>query len=77
MALALSDSASEDSINLLSNARATAAASQDTLSTIETASMAHLDVSGFSASLSLSLKKTLQFSERFYKQNPETGLWTS
>ena len=54
MALALSDSASEDSINLLSNARATAAASQDTLlSTIETALDAgSLDVSGFSASLS-------------------------
>ena len=36
MALALSDPSNEDSISLLSNARATAAASQDTLlSTIE------------------------------------------
>ena len=53
MALALSDSASEDSINLLSNARATARHLKILLSTIETALDAgSLDVSGFSASLS-------------------------
>ena len=53
MALALSDPSNEDSITLLSNARATAAASQDTLlSTIETSlSSGTLDTSAFVTSL--------------------------
>ena len=53
MALALSDPSNEDSITLLSNARATAAASQDTLlSTIETSlSSGSLDTSAFTTSL--------------------------
>ena len=53
MALALSDPSNEESITLLSNARATAAASQDTLlSTIETSlSSGTLDTSAFDTSL--------------------------
>ena len=53
MALALSDPSNEESITLLSNARATAAASQDTLlSTIETSlSSGTLDTAAFSSSL--------------------------
>ena len=56
MALALSDPSNEDSITLLSNARATAAASQDTLlSTIETSlSSGSLDTSAFSYFIKLS-----------------------
>ena len=53
MALALSDPSNEDSISLLSNARATAAASQDTLlSTIETSlSSNSLDTTAFGTTL--------------------------
>ena len=53
MALALSDPSNEESITLLSNARATAAASQDTLlSTIETSlSSGTLDTAAFNTSL--------------------------
>ena len=53
MALALSDPSNDESITLLSNARATAAASQDTLlSTIETSlSSGTLDTAAFNTSL--------------------------
>ena len=71
MALALSDPTNEDSITLLSNARATAAASQDTLlSTIET-SLSSGTLAAFSTALNSVISKTAQFLEPFFRQKLE------
>ena len=63
MALALSDPSNEDSITLLSNARATAAASQDTLlSTVEASlSSGTLDTSAFVTSLNSVIAENISF----------------